>query len=342
MVIDDHAGTRIGFLSSFFPYNSFYIPLFVFISGYFYRKMPIADNIRHKAKRLLLPYLIWAVVGDLIAFVLLKAGIVNWYVSPFSIKKIAYLFLYGPLSSITGPSWFVIMLFWVTIIYNVLHSLLRLDNKKMGYGFTILSIIAGFASLKLCMMGYHQNIWIKLILRTIWFTQFYHLGYMFRTYFEKYIEKAPGFILCSSCIAINVAAMLIFGDINFLSTQEMGYFHSWWLPLVTTVTGILFWYKLLQLPATKIGALPAVDFLAENTFTIICSHLLFLNIPNFYANARCLAGDPTFSDFPAADFYLSAWTRYNADARLVGFFLGIIGSCLVILLLNTFKKNFTH
>ncbi len=179
MVIDDHAGTRIGFLSSFFPYNSFYIPLFVFISGYFYRKMPIADNIRHKAKRLLLPYLIWAAVGDLIAFVLLKAV-------------------------------------------------------------------------------------------------------------------------------------------------------------------ILFWYKLLQLPATKIGALPAVDFLAENTFTIICSHLLFLNIPNFYANARCLAGDPTFSDFPAADFYLSAWTRYNADARLVGFFLGIIGSCLVILLLNTFKKNFTH
>ena len=33
MVIDDHMSSRIGFLSSIFPYNSFYMPLFVFISG---------------------------------------------------------------------------------------------------------------------------------------------------------------------------------------------------------------------------------------------------------------------------------------------------------------------
>ena len=43
MVIDDHVGTRIGFLSSIFPYNSFYMPLLVFISGYFYHKKPIKN-----------------------------------------------------------------------------------------------------------------------------------------------------------------------------------------------------------------------------------------------------------------------------------------------------------
>ena len=34
MVIDDHMSTRIGILSSIFPYNSFYMPMLVFISGY--------------------------------------------------------------------------------------------------------------------------------------------------------------------------------------------------------------------------------------------------------------------------------------------------------------------
>lgn len=34
MVLDDHMSTRIGILSSIFPYNSFYMPMFVFISGY--------------------------------------------------------------------------------------------------------------------------------------------------------------------------------------------------------------------------------------------------------------------------------------------------------------------
>ena len=29
MVIDDHIGSRIGIMSSIFPYNSFYMPLFV-------------------------------------------------------------------------------------------------------------------------------------------------------------------------------------------------------------------------------------------------------------------------------------------------------------------------
>ena len=35
MVIDDHVSSRIGLLTSIFPYDSFFMPFFVFISGYF-------------------------------------------------------------------------------------------------------------------------------------------------------------------------------------------------------------------------------------------------------------------------------------------------------------------
>ena len=34
MVVDDHTGNQIGILSKIFPYDSFFMPLFVFISGY--------------------------------------------------------------------------------------------------------------------------------------------------------------------------------------------------------------------------------------------------------------------------------------------------------------------
>lgn len=34
MVIDDHVSTRIGILSSVFPYNSFYMPFLVFTPVY--------------------------------------------------------------------------------------------------------------------------------------------------------------------------------------------------------------------------------------------------------------------------------------------------------------------
>ena len=52
MVIDDHMSTRIGILSSIFPYNSFYMPLFVFISGYFYREQKIGVSIPQLVYRL--------------------------------------------------------------------------------------------------------------------------------------------------------------------------------------------------------------------------------------------------------------------------------------------------
>lgn len=59
MVIDDHTGTTVGIMSGLFPYNSFYMPMFVFISGYFYREQPVFKNVGHKARHLLLPYLLW-------------------------------------------------------------------------------------------------------------------------------------------------------------------------------------------------------------------------------------------------------------------------------------------
>ena len=37
MVIDNHCAYKINFFNNIFPYNSFYMPLFVFISGYFFK-----------------------------------------------------------------------------------------------------------------------------------------------------------------------------------------------------------------------------------------------------------------------------------------------------------------
>ena len=52
MVIDDHMSSHIGILSSVFPYNSFYMPLFVMISGYFYKKQPIIENLKKKIRKI--------------------------------------------------------------------------------------------------------------------------------------------------------------------------------------------------------------------------------------------------------------------------------------------------
>lgn len=328
MVIDDHSATRIGILSNLFPYNSFYMPLFVFISGYFFRDKGVLKNFKGKTQHLLLPYAIWLYLTQLLSYVLDKAGIVHWHV-PIrnALYCLVYMFTVGPISTTIGAAWFCIMLFWVSILYIFFHKLLMLEKPVMSYIFLGVSTVAGFVSLQLCMKGCQTSMMRLALLRAIWFLQFYHMGWMFGKYWEKHLEKIPVIAVISVCIIINVALICIYGgDINFTSTTYMASFHSWWLPLITSFTGILFWYEVMHFAAKKIGEVKLVSFIADNTFTIMCSHLALVTIPNFYVYAQILKGSTKYPDFPVRAFLDSAWTRYNANTNLIGFFCGLVGS----------------
>lgn len=341
MVIDDHMSTRIAILSSIFPYNSFYMPMFVFISGYFYRQQGVIQNIKHKIRHLLIPYLIWAIIGEAIAYILMRLGIVDWYVNPFSVWQIRNLLMLDSLSSITGASWFVIMLFWVSIGYNIISNVLKLGKKQNDYIWLMISVILGFISLKLCMDGYNGNNgrhFVLFILRTVWYLQFYHLGKMFYLYWESFVKNWRLLYTCSVCAAINVILICMMGDkINFYSTGAMGSFNSWWIPLITSITGTLFWYKIMQLLSSKIGRVSIIDFIAENTFTIMECHLMFVNIPNFFAYYQYLHGNKAYMDFPVQDFINSAWVRYSPSTRLIGWICGVLGSLLIAYLIGRVK-----
>lgn len=341
MVIDDHVSTRVGILSSVFPYNSFYMPMLVFISGYFFKDRRLGEGIQHKVLNLLVPYVIWCLVGDALAYALFHYGVVNWYSNPFDLRIMQNLLFLGPPSSITGAGWFVIMLFWVEVGYLVLNRLFCLGKRKKDYALLVLLVVIGFVDLKLCMDGLPgaKRIY-RFVLRSIWYLQFYHMGRMFRLYWEKHIEQWRLLYACGACCAVNVLLICVYGDnVNFIATSNMRNFNSWWMPLCTSITGTLFWYKVMQMMSSRIGQVKIVDFVAENTFTIMMSHLLFVNIPNFIVYFQILRGSTAFSDFPAKDFVAGAWVRYSPSTRLAGFFCGLLGSLLVAWVINRVKER---
>lgn len=91
--------------------------------------------------------------------------------------------------------------------------------------------------------------------------------------------------------------------------------------------------------SSRIGQVKVVDFVAENTFTIMMSYLVFVNIPNFIVYFQILRGSTEFSDFPAQDFVAGAWVRYSPSTRLAGFFCGLPGSLLVAWVINRVKER---
>ena len=336
MVIDDHTGTHINILANIFPYNSFYMPLFVFISGYFYKK-GIKRNIKNKIKHLFVPYMICTLAGNGIAYLMDKANIVHWYECA-NIRSIWQWITTCPPST-TSAAWFAIMLVWVSVAYNIVRGILRSENKYIEYLLLVIMICIGGLSIHYCMLGYNTNLLYLPCLRMMFYIQFYHMGVLFRKYWEPYINKMRAGIICSICIFINLLLFSIYGsNLAFPSTCWMGSFKSYYLPIITSITGILFWYRLLKDFTERYrGSIKIIDFLAENTFLIMESHLFFINIPCFYTLCKISMRGIETGSFNRELFETTPWVGENGN--IFSFFTGLIGSMIFIYTIKRIRNK---
>lgn len=343
MVVDDHTKSQLGILKGIFPYDSFFMPLFVFASGYFYKKQEIIKNVKHKSKKILLPYIIWNIVMLGITVIIDAVIGTNWS-NGVDKWKILRSFFIGSLVTTNGPSWFVIMLFWVSVLYNLIRNIIK-PNKINDCILTAVSIIAGLISVYLCSIGWNKKSDVVLfILRTVFYIQFYHLGYIFKEYIENKIKNANKYLICSICIVINVILIAIYGDkVNFYSTSDMRGFSYWYLPIITSITGITFWYIVMDYLASKIKSSKIVTLMAKNTFVIMETHLLFANILNIMFFVCKKIGIKYFEKFNTKAFINSAWNGaawgMNSRFGIIGFLLGISLSVLTVVVLNKIKER---
>ena len=204
MVIDDHCGTRIGFLSGIFPYNSFYMPLFVFASGYFFHQRPLWDTLKRRTKRILLPYIVWDVVMVALAFPVDAILHVNWSRKP-SVLTVVRMLVDSPTTTLNGAAWFAIMIFWLSILYTVLRMIVR-SGVVQDCILTAVLVALGMIAVYLCMYHMPQDEYalfaMRLACRTLFFLQFYHLGYVFKKYFEAHMQRLNKGIVCIVCVIV--------------------------------------------------------------------------------------------------------------------------------------------
>ncbi|MBQ6661799.1 MAG: acyltransferase [Lachnospiraceae bacterium] len=295
MVVDHHTFTAFNVLGDFLPYNSFFMPMFVFISGYF-NKVDGSTNLwaylYKKVKTLLLPYagLSLTVFGlqQLVNYIKLGGktdALPDGYLT-YVLKRVVTTGSYG---AIAEPMWFVIALFATLTVYAVLKKLLC--KAKLWNSYVMLVLFCG---LHLFVIYLAKNTAFESLenwlvpLKCLFFLPFLELGIIYKEHLEKKHTAMSGtskiavmfFLLILN--AVRTSYMPMPYDIAFDSIDVLGGFTSPYIvtPMVSSLIGILFWLTLTELVGKQVSESRFVNFMSCNTFWIMGLHITFYNILN--------------------------------------------------------------
>lgn len=275
LILLGHLDFQILSFGGLFPYYSFHVMLFVFISGYFYKpeeESHILSYIKRKCLHLLFPYFIWNIFYGIIANLLHQTGIllggnINFH-TLFTVP-----FLNGHQFMYNAASWFVPALFLVEICNILGRKILSLIHIRNEYVIMALYLFIGLIVVYLAKRGSVYD-YYKLPGRIMFLAPCFQMG---RLYKEKLESKdtLPSSIYFFILFVIQFIISYIHeGRIVFSAAWVNGFAHSIFLPYLTTITGIALWLRIAKELTPLLSKNRFVIYLGTHTFSVMMHHLL--------------------------------------------------------------------
>ena len=328
-----------------FPYYSYHVMIFPFISGYFYRpeqETHILSYVKHKCKTLLLPYFIFNLFYGMLATLLHLAGfsiggnisLYNLFIAPF---MGGHQFLYN------APAWFVPALFLLevcNVIGRKILSYLRIHNEVL---IQLLYLAIGCAAVFLSKRGSVYDFY-KLPGRIMFLAPCFQFGRLYKTVLEKR-DIAPNCLYFPILLLIQLFLVTTNAGLNFSAVWVSSFANSPLTPYLTTVTGIALWLRIAKILTPVLGKSRFVQYFGKNTYSVMMHHLFSFFIINsiFYAVSSLTA---FFTDFDRAAFlsdiyyvYLpGGFTQFKWVYLMAGIFLPL-GFCYAVEKIKGYYKN---
>lgn len=281
LILLGHLDFPILTMGGLFPYYSFHVMLFVFISGYFYKpeeEAHITTYIKRKIRHLLVPYFIWNVVYGILASALHGTGMLigenislyNLFIAPF---LSGHQFMYQ------AASWFVPALFLVEICNIIGRKILSLVKIRNEYIIMILYLIIGLTAVFLAKRGSVYD-YYKLPGRIMLLAPCFQMGHLYKEKLESK-DSLPSYLYFPILLTIQLVLTWVnYGQLAFSAVWVNGFAHSIFLPYLTTVTGIAFWLRIAKELTPILNKSNLVMYLGTHTFSVMMHHLMGFFLTN--------------------------------------------------------------
>ena len=299
LVVAGHLGYPVFDMGGWFPYYSFHVFIFLFVSGYFYKpesEQQIGRYLLKKCKKLLLPYFAWNVIYGVFAALLHTAG--------FSIgqKLSLYTLLVAPFEGghqfmYNFPAWFVPVLFLIEAI-NVcarkVLSLLKLNNEWLIF---VTCLLMGMITVWLAIRG---SVWgfYKIPGRILFMLPGFQLGRLYQAKLKQY-DKLPSGFYFMLLIGLQIAISAGSGGLAFSAVWVSSFANGPVIPYLTVATGIFFWLRVAAVLEEVPRLSQQLCAIGRNTFAIMMHHIFaFFTLNSVFFGLHCLT--PLCADFDAA------------------------------------------
>ncbi len=274
LVVAGHLGYNLFDIGGLFPYYSFHVFIFLFVSGYFYRREAeerIGRYLIGKCVTLLLPYFVWNLFYGILSNLLHGAG--------FSIGETLSLrglflspFLDGHQFMYNFPAWFVPVLFMLEVINVLMRKVLSL--LRLNYEWLIFAgcLAAGILTVWLAIGG-HVWGYYKLPGRLLFMMPGFQMGRIYREKLEDLdrLEDGPYFLIV---MGIQVLITILCGGLAFSAVWVSSFANGPLIPYLTVVTGIAFWLRIARIISGIPYLAGKMVYIGRNTFAVMMHHTL--------------------------------------------------------------------
>ena len=304
----------------------FHMPCFFFISGWLLKPKYISnlkEGIIKKAKGTYWPFVKWSIIflafHNIFAFLNIYDN--NYTLHEFGIKSLRILTLTGS-ESLLGGFWFLISLFWASIItltvFHFLNKWHKLSTRMMLFTIACILIVASnihFITFKIPQQFHEQ---------TLSATAFFMMAYLLNTLkFEKYFSlKIAGLFFI---IPIILAIFVHWGMIECRGFYVIPYFI---VALLGTI-GVF----CISAGLNKCKLADIFVYIGNKTLYILIFHFLAFKLVSFIYIK--------YNNLPFE--YLSQFPTLKETPSFLWIIYSLIGITIPLIIWETFQlKNFKH
>lgn len=314
LVVMGHTGEGFGSLDWFFLYDSFHMPLFVFISGYFFniREVDFSKGrgfIKKQVKKLIIPFFLWNGTYGILAVLLYKYCGITWANgNNFFYNMFIRPFTYGNnFFGFNGPSWFILMLFEVKIINYFIRLLFqKFKHQEHEIAITFLYFIGAIVSVW-CSRNLERTAVLISVTRALYMLFWLQVGILYKEKLEK-IDKTSNIIYFSVIFIIQTILIVICKDGMYAGIWNSEFTNNGLITIFCASTGIAFFLRVSRILEKSLGESPIIHYISTHTFSIMMHQILGFVVLNivFYQTFRLFKIDT----FDLNAFRNDIWYKY--------------------------------